>query len=238
MRRSILFLFAACVGLVGCGESAVAPVDETARPTAAQLDSHAETVPVIWTADGQPTGGQSKLTRTPNGVNYRVQTEGLEPGHAHTLWIVIFNNPDGCLSGIPGVTSCGPADVVNDAARPDMMWAAGNIVGGSGRTTLAGRRSVADQSRSANAPVGLPAYGLETPEGAEFHLVVHDHGPVLPSYMPDMIQSIDGGCTDAGVPAAGVPSPWNDYAGPPMGAFARRGPNTCASVQVALHAAP
>jgi hypothetical protein len=180
--------------------------------------------------------GTSSLVRTPNGVNYSLSTTGLSPGHAYTLWIVIFNATEGCAHPIPGVSSCGDFDVVNDDAQPDMMFAGGNVAGGSGHATFSGRRRVGDSSGSANGPVALPAHGLTDPWGAEIHLVVHDHGPVLPGYMPDMIQTIDGGCTDAGVPAAGVPSPWNDYDGDPgVGAFGRRGPNSCASIQASIH---
>jgi hypothetical protein len=49
--------------------------------------------------------------------------------------------------------------------------------------------------------------------------------------MPDMIQSVDGGCFDAGIPEPGVDSPWNNYA------FGRRGPNTCHTIQIAVHPA-
>jgi hypothetical protein len=179
--------------------------------------------------------GSSQLVRTPNGVSYTLQTTGLTPGHAYTLWIVIFNDTGGCTDGTPGFALCGPADVVNDAARPDMMYAGGHVAGSSGLATFSGRRQVGDLSGSANAPVGLPAYGLEDPAGAEFNLVVHDHGSMLPDYLPDMIQSIDGGCYDAGVPAPGAASPWNDYNGGPAGAFGRRGPSTCQSVQFVVH---
>ena len=47
--------------------------------------------------------------------------------------------------------------------------------------------------------------------------------------MPDMIQTVDGGCTDAGIPAPGANSPWNSHA------FGMRGPNACQSVQFAVH---
>ena len=179
--------------------------------------------------------GTSRIIRTPNGIEFHLRTTELTAGNAYTLWFVVFNNPAGCTFGGQGV--CGPTDVVNDLARPDMMWAAGSLVSGSGEATFAGRRQAGDGSSSANGPVGLPAYGLEDPYGAEVQLVVHNHGPVIPGYLPDMIKSIDGGCTDAGVPEAGVPSPWNDYAGETVGAYGRRGPNTCQSVQFAVHPA-
>jgi hypothetical protein len=44
-----------------------------------------------------------------------------------------------------------------------------------------------------------------------------------------MIQTLDGGCTDAGIPVAGVTSSWNQHP------FGRRGPNTGVPVQDAVH---
>lgn len=170
--------------------------------------------------------GTSQLVRTPNGVNFSLSTTGLAADHAYTLWIVIFNDPAGC--GVPH--ECAPDDVVNAAAKPDMMYAAHSLATAGGTATFSGRRSVGDRSGSVNAPVGLPAHGLMDPYQAEIHLAVHDHGPKRPEFLPDMIQTVDGGCTDAGIPVAGVSSPWNDYPG-----FGRRGPNTCVTVQAAVH---
>ena len=175
--------------------------------------------------------GTSQLVRTPNGVNYRFRATGLEPGHAYTLWIVAFNETAGCQEPTE-MSLCGPSDVVNDAARPDMMYAAGRIASGTGTANFAGHLGFGANSGSINAPVGLPAYGLLDPYGAEIHLAVHHHGPKLPEFMPDMIQTIAGGCTDAGIPEAGVPSPFNDYMGPEYG---RRGPNTCSTIYLAVH---
>lgn len=238
VRKFSLLVFAGAL-TVGCQGETDQLLDPAESDVLAQAASRDAGVPVV-TLPGLELveGASSDLVRTANGVNYRLSTLELEPGHAYTLWIVIFNSPDQCEFGAPPGEGplCGPPDVVNDAARPDMMYAGGNVVGGSGRATLSGRRAVGDASGSANGPVGLPAYGLENPFGAEFHLVVHHHGSKLPAFMPDMIQSIDGGCTDAGVPSAGAASPWNDYSGPAgVGAFGRRGPNTCASVQAAVH---
>jgi hypothetical protein len=59
---------------------------------------------------------------------------------------------------------------------------------------------------------------------------------MIPAFMPDMIQTLAGGCTDTGIPAQGAPSPWNDYAGSPAYGqeFGRLGPNACASVQFSI----
>ena len=185
---------------------------------------------VVRLADFAPVG-TSTLVRTENGVNYRVETTDLTPGHTYTLWIIIFNDTEGCTDGGSTGTFCGPNDVVNPDAMPDMMYAGGHVVGGE-TAVFSGRRSLRDSSGSINSPVGMPAYGLLDPYGAEIHFAVHDHGPKLSAYMPDMIQTVAGGCTDAGIPVAGVPSPWNDYTGPELGL---RGPNTCETIQAVIH---
>lgn len=180
--------------------------------------------PVVRFSDGAQVGS-SRLVRTPNGITFNLSTSDLTAGHAYTLWFVAFNEP--ALCAVPN--ECGPDDVVNAAAKPDMMYAAGRVVAGSGTATFAGHMKVADTSGSINAPVGLPANGLLDPLGAEIHLAVHDHGPMIAEHMPDMIQTIDGGCTDAGIPEAGAVSPWNQHR------FGSAGPNACATIQAAVH---
>lgn len=185
--------------------------------------------------EGVEKFGRSWLTRKPGGVTFRLLTRGLEPGHAYTLWMVIFNNPEGCKED-DGAAVCNDFDLFNPASEPDMVWAAGTRVRRSGRAIFRGYRPVGTTAASVNEPLGLPSNGLTNPAGADIRFIVHDHGRVLREYMPDMIKSIDGGCKDAGVPEEGFPSPWNLYDGPvSLPGFGRRGPNTCQSVQAAAH---
>lgn len=229
-RSPTIPFLAAClilplVVLAGCKPAADSPLGpEDAFVRAGHV---VQTAPVLSFADFSQVGG-ARLTRTPEGVKYRVETTGLVPGNAYTLWIIPFNHTPGCQAGTPGASLCGGADVVNDDALPDMAWAAGDIADGNGTVSFSGRRGIGDLVGSVNDPVGLPAYGLLDPFGAEFHFVVHDHGPMIPEFMPDMVTTLDGGCTDAGVPAPGVSSPWNDHE------YGARGPNTCQSVQFAV----
>jgi hypothetical protein len=214
-RFSAVCLVSTGLALAGCSEAGETPLGPQEIPV--QVSYAPENVDVIAFAGGAVVGS-SQLVRTSNGVNYRVQTSGLIPGDAYTLWLVIFNDPGECIAG------CDGADLAVDAAKPDMMYAAGGVVGSSGSATFSGSRHVGDDSGSLNEPVGLPAYGLEDPSGAEIWLIVHDHGPVIPTLLPDMIQTVDGGCVNAG-----IAPPWNNHQ------YGRRGPNTCQSVQGAFH---
>lgn len=230
MIWAALFAVAACESPVTPGTDEASGVDALAQSAVRDAGQ-----PVLAFADGSQWG-TSTLVRTSSGVSYNLSTSGLEPGDAYTLWFVVFNNPAGCAFPTP-VSSCGDLDVVNPDAVPDMAYAGGSLVGGPGTATFAGSRRLGPLDGSINAPV-LPANlanGLVNPLGAEIHLVVHHHGPKLPEYMPDMIKTVDGGCVDAGIPFEGADTPWNNYAGDPMGGYGRRGPNTCGSVQFAVH---
>ena len=83
---------------------------------------------------------------------------------------------------------------------------------------------------SAHLPAGdVPTNLFETdfvsPETAEYHLVIHDHGPLIPEIAADMLSSYRGGCTLESVPPHYPESARTDGEG---------GPNTCVSRQVAL----
>lgn len=178
--------------------------------------------------------GRSTLIRSKNGVRFKIKTTGLTPGNAYTLWMIVFNNPAECTARGPGL--CDGADLFNPAAEPDMMWGDGKIAGNQETVVFNGHKRVGSNYGTVQAPVGLPSTGLLNPQGAEIWLAVHDHGPMNPEFMPDMIRSIDGGCFDAGTPVAGVDTPWNQGPeSPQLPGYGQRGPNTCASVQIGFH---
>jgi hypothetical protein len=232
----------ALVTLAACTDDGVAPdgsqaevLDAANSAAAARAESSTS---LVYTFPGGPdqmliAGASANLTRTRNGVNYRFDTHSLVPGDAYTLWVVIFNDPGQCGTA---PATCMPDDLFNPAAKPDMLYGAGSLVGGSGTATFAGRTKVGDVSGSVQAPIGLLSNGLIDPYGAEIHFVVHHHGPMIPEFMPDMIHTLAGGCTDPGIPEQGAPSPWNDYAvSAAYGEeFGRLGPNACASVQYSI----
>jgi hypothetical protein len=238
-----LTLAVVAVAATGCTDNplpaeAASAGDALSDSPAASFAAAGPATSEVYTFPGGPDqmlieGASAHIVRTKNGVNYRVDTNSLLPGHAYTLWVVIFNEPGQCLTA---PDTCTPADLFHPGAKPDMLYGAGTVVGGTGRATLAGRTRVGDVSGSVQAPVGLDSFGLIDPFGAEFHLVVHHHGPVIPEFMPDMIDSLAGGCTDAGIPAQGEDSPWNFLAWSPAYAqeFGRLGPNACLSVQFSI----
>jgi hypothetical protein len=123
-------------------------------------------------------GASSTLVRTSNGISVSLQTSGLPAGHAVTLWMLIFNNPGACGAGGCDETR---GDLNVPAVQGSVQHVTGHIVGST--ATFAGRISVGD---AANAFVGP---GLLNPYGAEVHLIVRDHGEMLPGSLVEQFNS-------------------------------------------------
>lgn len=209
MKRLIL-LGLAVAGLTLAGPAATAPAERS-------------TTPVFWhmqsgNPHGSPVGGaaEAQLVRTANGIAYSLQTNQLRAGHAYTVWVVVVNNPAACTAD-----PCSPPDILlTPATNSQVTYGTGHVVGEDGRAGFGGhlRRGLLSDG-------WLAGRGLEDPLGAEIHLVLNDHGPKLPGFMPEMIHTYRAGCTDASLPPIFPASAKAD--GTP-------GPNTCRLWQAAV----
>lgn len=149
-------------------------------------------------------GAQATLVRQPHGASFTLSTLGLEPGHVYTIWFVAFNNPAACanpmMDGATKISDCSSADLGVPAVQGTAVWGAGNVVGGSGRSTLAGRVRVGDTSGCDHR---LPCnQGLTNPEGAEIHLVLRTHKEMIPHLVSKQMHSFNRGC-EVGEPNVG-----------------------------------
>ena len=205
--------------LMTAGSAVALLIALVASPVVARAEQ--QTVAVNWHAQSGQSGpvgdgASATLVRRADGISYHFQTSSLIPGHAYTLWFVAVNNFAAC-----SVVPCSGQDVIlNPATNGQVAYAAGGLVGSSGRATFAGSMAAGP------IPDGwLAGRGLDDPVGAEIHLVLNDHGPAMPDYLPGMIQTYRAGCTDASL----VPFF-------PATAFAdgEPGPNTCRLYQVAV----
>jgi len=163
------------------------------------------------TPGAQVEGAQAKLTTNESGATVRFQTSGLTPGNAYTVWWIIFNNPAACAD--PG---CSDADFDNADAKPELTYATGHVIGGSGKGNFGAHLSAADPGE---VPGGWFGYGFKYPTTTEIHVAIHDHGPIIPGLVNEMISTFAGGCS-------------NDYSGmPPNAQNGTPGDNLCATVQ-------
>jgi hypothetical protein len=121
------------------------------------------TSPVTLMSDPSVVVGSSTLTRNDNGISFSLQTTGLEPGHAVTIWWMVVN-PDGGLS---------------------VLYAAGHVIDDSGAAAFGGHLKVGD---SDGHVMGGDA-SLEDALGATVYLVVRDHGPAQPGIVDEQIHT-------------------------------------------------
>lgn len=148
---------------------------------------------VNWHPQQEPLGrvgpvedARAKLVRTRRGISFRIKTNSLTPGNAYTLWLVVINNPAACTT-----TPCAAPDIIgNPDTQSQVRYAAGHVAGRSGRGTFAG------WVREGPLSGWLPDRSLDDAKTAEIHLVLNDHGPKLAEFMPGMIRTYRGGCSD------------------------------------------
>jgi hypothetical protein len=154
-------------------------------------------------------GGLARLYRSDDGVSFQIQARSLKPGNAYTVWVVVINNPDECTT-----SPCTPPDIIGraDKVGTQIFYRGGGVAGASGSLGFGGSFSEGDINN------GWYVGGLDDPLTAEIHFVLNDHGPVIPSLMPEMINTYRAGCTDGSLPAIFPATAFAD--GTP-------GPNTC-----------
>ena len=159
----------------------------TAVTAVDELAASAETsdADVVLMSDGATVVGQSHLTRNQNGIRANVRTSGLTPGDVVTLWLVAFQDPDGCIDACDSP----PEDL--GPGRAALGLAGAQIVPSSGKVTIAGKFDVGDEA-------ALVQFGsvdvFDTPFGSEVHLVIRAHGPVIPELLAEQMGSFNGGC--------------------------------------------
>jgi hypothetical protein len=144
-----------------------------------------------------PPPGFSTLTRTSKAISMDLHTSGLPAGDAVTIWWMVFNHPEACISGTstpdPDDPRCGMADMANPAADLSVLYAAGHVIDDSGVADFGGKLAVDD------ADGAIMGSGLQDPAGADVTLVVHDHGPADPATVSQQIHTFgtcNPGCID------------------------------------------
>jgi hypothetical protein len=226
ISRSRFVTIVGALLFVACSDPSTDPVGLADSQTLAAAVTQQDAM-VNWHAQqaglgrsGPVAGASASLVRNANGASFRLSTTGLMPGNAYTLWLVVVNNPDACLN-----TPCTAGDLFTNAAvDAQVRFAAGHVAGGSGRGTFAGA------VQEGPMPGWLADRSFDDSMGAEIHLVINDHGPMLPAHMPGMIHTYRGGCANT--------SPFPAVFPATALADGEPGPNTCRLYQVAVFRAP
>ena len=149
-------------------------------------------------------GSIATLNRTPDNVSMTLRTSELDPGGTYTVWWVVFNHPENCVAGMPGLSNCGEGDIfdedMNQIVNGDCtfgttgldvsaLYAAGNVVGMNGVSNFGGHL----QEGKVHGDV-IFGQGLKDTQAAEIHLVVRAHGEIIPGVVNEQISTFMGGC--------------------------------------------
>jgi hypothetical protein len=199
---------------VAFGLLALAPLLTFAQ--AAATDAEIQTKPIeTHPSQGQVRtidGAEATLVTTADGVFAHFDTRELTPNRVYTLWLVVINEPTACET-----SPCSPPDVLErtERTRSDVIYGDG-VIATSRRDRLVAFQPVG------KAPNGWFGYGLQSPETAEVHLILNDHGQLVPGMAPTMVNTYRGGCTDASIPAAFPATARAD---------GEAGPNACRLIQ-------
>jgi hypothetical protein len=125
------------------------------------------TTDVVQAVTGNSVG-VSRLFRDKRGVRVEIVTSGLDIDAVYTVWWVIFNDPNACAT-----TPCGPADAMNPATIPGVMWADGFHASSAGIGSMTASLLENDVSGE-QAP--FAANTLQNAAKAEIHMVLKSHG--------------------------------------------------------------
>ena len=109
----------------------------------------------------------SLVAATDSKATITVRTSDLVAGNVYTLWGITFSYPENCIDG------CGPDDEARDPVGIGfaMQLIAGHVTGASGNVNFGGSIAVVNA------------------QGAEYHIVVAEHGALDPGIMPDQIKT-------------------------------------------------
>src|SRR5262250_2569864 len=149
--------------------------------------------------------GAVGLNRTRNEIRGRVNVTELNPNSAFTLWAAVFNRPEGCTTTPAGPVHCSAADFspVPNPARSSAF----NI--GAFVTGVDGSANVSFNISSGVPPEGAfvlwgqgglfdngvrPGFDAGNGFGAEVHVVIRAHGPIIPAAIAAQLSQLNGGC--------------------------------------------
>lgn len=183
----------------------------------------AETItkPMSWTPPsgkepGPIDGTTAVLEKCPFGAAMAIKSSGLTPGDVVTIWWVAIQKHENCKSN-----PCTPREAMGDGQKNDTVasLAAGGVVADDGTILLASFLPVGEVEGNFYDTT------FHSPETAEFHLPMHNHGPLDPDIAEDMLNSFRAGCSDESLPVFYPESALADGA---------KGSFNCKTVQAAL----
>lgn len=154
-------------------------------PLTANAGHMYQTANIVGFDSGVPVAGGATLTRTRQSATARIYTTGLHTEAAYTIWWVVWNDPSACTGG------CGEDDL--GATGNSVFYAGGFVTGTDGTANVSVHVEAGDLAGGIDVliPGGLhPGNGF----GAEIHLIIRSHGPIIEGLADAQIGTFMGAC--------------------------------------------
>jgi len=205
-----LFVFFAILAVMVVGVVGQEMMSEM-MVTSTHVETHPSQGDVVIIEDGH-----AMIVSNEEGLFAHMATDNLEDGHVYTFWVVIVNNPEACEA-----YPCTAPEIINnsDALQSDVTWGDSMVYYDGVEPKFNAYVAVGDLHEP------WIGNGLTNPTGAEIHLVVNDHGELIPDMAAEMLGTYRGGCTSDSLPGLFPESATSD---------GEAGPNTCRLVQDAI----
>ena len=161
-------------------------------------DAYADAItkPMSWTPPSGMEPGpieetSAVLEKGSFGAAMALKSSGLTPGHVVTIWWVAIQNHQNCEAN-----PCTPQEAMGNAIENDVVitLAVGGVVAEDGTVSLASFLPKGDVDGN------FADTTLHSPETAEYHLAMHNHGPLDINIAQDMLTSFRAGCSDESLP--------------------------------------
>ncbi len=149
--------------------------------------------------------GAVRLNRTRNELWGTVHVTQLDANSAFTIWAAVFNQPEGCATNPAGPVHCSAADFVPvpNPASSSAFNVGAFVTGPDGTANVTVRIPAGAPPDGASVLWGVGGIfdngvrpGLQQANGfgAEVHLVIRSHGPIIPGSIAAQLSQFNGGC--------------------------------------------
>lgn len=191
----------ACILLAMLGASCDDGEEEEEQPPAANIAAmayHSQAQVFSLPAFEPVTRSHSTLTRTARGAMATMDLAEIRPGHAFTLWWMVFNNPEACSA-----RPCPPEALGNPDTGPSFFGTGGGRVSDAFGHVRLEAGVVAGAGLPNDVDEAFFGEGLTAPLTAEIQLVVRDHGsaeglaaddPALEASLSTLFAGLSGDC--------------------------------------------
>jgi hypothetical protein len=167
---------------------------------------------------GDAVAGHISIDRGNHSVDANMHLRGLNPGHAFTVWAVVFNSPLECTNAACGEDDLPTKDKPGTGDPAVIFSGVGGVANGGGN--LNGSSTIGEGEDG--APGQRLLSSLKDAEFAEIHFVVQDHGEAFDDVDELLSQTtmFEYGCGDGSPPTPPNPKAHDD--------------DTCLDVQAAI----